>query len=337
MAKQKSSSLDDFLEDKNTVTEELQPFKPEPPSPTKQEYKKRKFQREMPDTSGLTLSKQLLPPITRRRMAIYQLLSADIKFDGRVVSGPNLIEPAPFEMHPIYEIYDPGEPVLAKRRKRMVYSNDIAIHEYANTNSAPIDPNTNTRIEMPQFIHGQVSIDSVKEFMKYCWYELHPQNLTNKYRDKTKVARFKRVDIEFQSPHIQLMQRDLAIDAERLVISLSTEQLINLAAAFGVPSTTRPSDMRLEMRKKASQSPKEVLFKSPDNRATSMMNIMSALDLGILDFDPDTQNYYLGDDREPIWQCLVDQSPLEDFAKFLVSDEGKDVKKEIESLLSFWQ
>src|SRR5882762_3380365 len=172
--KKKSSSLDTFLnseEQESTETQVLEQqaitsapkenvvkSNPPPPPTSPPKFEKRKFKREMPDTSGLTLSKELLPPITRRRMAIYQLLSADIKFDGRVVSGPNLIEPAPFEMHPIYEIYDPHEPILAKRRKRMVFSNDIAIHEYANTNALSIDVNTNTRIEMPQFVHGQVTI-----------------------------------------------------------------------------------------------------------------------------------------------------------------------------------
>ncbi len=351
----KSSSLDSFLEGAGNPPQELEistgnsaevlleetktPAAKSSPAlpPTKPAFEKRKFKREMPDTSGLTLSKELLPPITRRRMAIYQLLSADIQFDGRVVSGPSRIEPAPFEMHPIYEIYDPFEPVLAKRRKRMVYSNDIAIHEYVNTNAATIDVNTNTRIEMPQFIHGQITIDAVKNYLQYCWLELHPQNINNKFRDKTKSPRFKRIDIEFQSPHVQLMKRDLALDAERHVIGLRTDELINLAAAFGIPANTKPSDMRLEMRRKAAENPKEVLFKSPDNRATSMMNIMSALDLGILDFDPDSQNYYLNDEKTPIWTCLVDQSPLEDFAKFLVSEEGQDVRKELESLLSFWQ
>lgn len=337
------SSLDSLLDEDQDKNKEVggppltPPVKDTSPPPVKTEFKKRQFKRDMPDTSGLTLSRELMPPITRRRMAIYELLSAEIKFDGRVVSGPSRIEPAPYEMHPIYEIYDPFEQVLSKRRKRMVYSNDIAVHEYYNTNAAAVDVTTNTRIQMPEFIHGQIAIDAVKEYMKFCWLELHPQNINNKHRDKSKVAKFKRIDIEFNTPHVQLMKRDLAIDAERHIIGLTTEQLINLSAAFGIPSTTKPSDMRLEMRKKAAENPKEVLFKSPDNRATSMMNIMSALDLGILDFDPDTQNYYLNDEKNPIWTCLVDQSPLEDFAKFLITPEGKDAKDEIESLLSFWQ
>ncbi len=348
MAK-KTSSLDTFL-DKDQVasnTEEQQrdqspdlqqespPAKQSPPA--KPVYQKRRFKREMPDTGGLSLSKELLPPITRRRMAIYQLLSADVKFDGRVISGPNRIEPAPQEFHPIYELYDPFEPVLAKRRKRMIYSNDIAIHEYYNTNAASIDVTTNTRIEMPQFIHGQITVDALKNFIQYCWLELHPQNINNKFRDKTKTAKFKRIDIEFHSPHVQLMQRDLSLDAERHVIGLKTDQLINLASAFGIPSTTNISDMRLEMRKKAYDQPKDVLFKSPDSRATAMMNIMKALDLGILDFDPNTQQFYLGDDdKSPVHVVLIDRTPLEDFARFLTSEEGQDVKEEVESLLSFW-
>ena len=128
------------------------------------------------------------------------------------------------------------------------------------------------------------------------------------------------------------------MDAERHVISLKSDQLINLAAAFGIPSTTAISDMRLEMRKKAYDQPKEVLFKSPDNKATAMMNIMKALDLGILDFDPNTQQFYLGDDdKNPVHIVLIDKTPLEDFAAFLTSDEGQDVKQEIESVLNFWQ
>jgi len=347
----KSSSLDSFLEDEKDPLEVVESKEeeikkpavppvttaPPVPPPAKVEFKKRKFEREMPDTSGLSLSPKLLPPITRRRMAIYQLLSADVKFDHRVVEGPNRIEPAPFEMHPIYELFDPFEPVLAKRRKRMIYSNDIATHEYYNTNATTIDVNTNTRIEMPQFVHGQIAIDALKEYIKFCWLELHPQNVNNKFRDKTKAAKFKRIDIEFHSPHVQLMQRDLSRDAETHVIGLKADQLINLAAAFGIPSTTAITDMRLQMRKEAYDHPREVLFKSPDNKATTMMNIMKALDLGIIDFDPDTQQFYLGDDKNPVHLVLIDKTPLEDFARFLISDEGQDVKQEVENLLSFWQ
>lgn len=343
----KATGLDDFLTNETQDQPPVKDTTPIPaPTPPAPQFKKR-FKREMPDTSGLIISPKLIPPITRRRMAIYQLLTAsETRFDSRVIStqsgdrivanGPTRIEPAPFELHPIYELYDPYEPVLAKRRKRMVYSNDIAVQEYYNTNVTNADVSTNTRIEMPQFIGGQVTVDVVGSFNKYIWFELHPKNLSNKHRDKNVVANFKRIDIEFQSPHAQLMRRDLAIDAERHIIGLNTEQLINLAAAFGIPTNTKPGDMRLEMRRRAADNPREVLFKSPDNKATAMMNIMSAIDLGILDFDPDSQNYYLGEDRNPVWTCLVDQSPLEDFAKFLITPEGREAKEEIESLLNFW-
>jgi len=340
----KKDAMEDFLTgDQPTKTLEVPsgtlPVKDLTPPPPKEKlaFKKREFKRDKLDTSGLGLSDELLPPLTRRRLAIYQLLSADVKFDHRVIEGPNRIEPAPSELHPIYEIYDPGEPVLAKRRKKMIYSNDIAVHEYYNTNALTVDTSVNKNIQMPEFVHGLVHIDVIKNYPKFVWWELHPGNINNKHRPSDATPKFKRIDIEFQSPHVQLMKRDLAMDAERHVIGLKLDQLINLAAAFGIPSTTKPSDMRLEMRRRAADNPKEVLFKSPDNTATAMMNVMTALDLGIIDFDPDSQNYYLSsDDKTPLWTCLVDQSPLEDFAKFLISPEGQDAKTEIESLLSFW-
>jgi hypothetical protein len=345
-----AKKIDDFLTneegqgtDNPTITFEKPTGKPslqveeEEPKQKKFQYKRQPYTNVIPTMEGISLSKLLLPPITRRRLAIYQLLSADEKIDKRVIDGPNRKEPAPFEMSPLYSIDDPGEKDFTKRQKWMIYSNDAAMHDMINKNpTTEIDVSKNNRIQIPSFENGQLYIDAQKNYLKYCWLELHPQNQSNKYRNKSVASRFRRIDIEYKSPHVQLMERDLAIDAEKFIIGLDKEKLINLAASFGIPATTPIGDMRLDMRRRAAQNPKEILFTAPDNKMTAILNISNALNLGILEFDPNTQQYYLGDDKNPVHQVLMGATPLEDFAAFLIKPEGADVRNEIYSLISFW-
>lgn len=325
-----TSEVDSFLS--TTTTPALAP----PPIPEAPKKKKRSKEPRTQAYSSLNLSFKMLPPLTRRRTAIYELLDID-KVDPRVIDGPRIVEIPPYQMSPIYKIYDRFEPDMAKRMKTMVYSDEINVQEYHNSVAKNIDPGVNMKLDMPEFVNGQVIVDCEAQYIKHVWWELHPRNLSNKFRNKEQPGLFRRVDVEFRSPHLELLRMDLANDAEKVIIKLNHAQLINLASAFGIPATYPQGDMRLDMRKRARAKPEEVLFKTPDARASTFMNVMSALDLGIIDFKPETQEYFFPNEEESFFVVPLDQTPLEALANFLISEDGQEEKAMLEDILSFWK
>lgn len=335
-------SIDDFLtptiKDPATHTEAPETQQPQA-KPTYQHKSKQPRSRRVGVTTSLSLTPKMLPPLTRRRKAIYELINSGNKVDPRIIDGPRNIEAAPFQLSPMYEIYDRFEEDPARRRKELIFSNDIRVHEYHNLAASVENKNEriDTKIKMPEFINGQAWVDCEAQYLMYVWWELHPQNESNKFRDKTRTPIFKRIDIEFASPHLQLIRRDLAVDAENYVRKLDAEKLINLAAAFGINTTVGISDIRLDLRVRASKNPEEVLFKSSDKKAATMMNIMKCLDLGILDYRTDTQDFFFPGEEEPFFTHIVGETPIDGLTRYLISPEGADDKADVESLLNFWQ
>lgn len=324
-------SADSFLNDDPVTTTA--------PERKKYEGKKRKF----PVSLGIT--EKCLPPMTRRKMAVYELLDMTRK-DLRIIGAednvgtpvavPQTKEPPPFEFAPTYQFEDRGEEDLGLKRKTMVYTNDIITYNKAKTLS-PKDI-TELQLDIPTFINGQLVVDCWGNFIKYVWLELHPQNQTNKWRDKTRKPEFKRVDIEYVSPHLHLLKMDLAADSEDMVRRMDPKSLINLAAAFGIPSSLSVSEMRLDLRQRARLNPEEVMFKSPDKSHANLLNIISGIKMGVVDYDPNKQEYYFPDDEEPFFIIPLDTSnPLEAVAQYLATSEGKNACDRLEEYLQYWK
>lgn len=333
-----TKEADDFLKEADTSKPDPLAVKPEPPRTRVQAQKEKaseaRWNKKLAASKSLNISEKMLPPLTRRRSAVYELLNMK-REDPRVVEGPRMIEIPPMQYVPTYQIYDRFETDMAKSTKTLVFSNKINVQEYYNTTASLSDKNVKPNIDMPEFINGQASVDCEAEYLKYIWWELHPLNISNKYRDRTKQSQFKRVDVEYASPHLQLMQMDLRIDAEMYVKNLNADKLIQLGAAFGLSGNIAVQDLRLDLRLKAQANPTQVLFKSPEKHATALRNIVSAMTLGILDYKPETQEFFF-DEEHAFYQVPLDGPPLETLAKYLITEEAAADKKQLEDSLSFW-
>jgi hypothetical protein len=346
------NDIDKYLQEQE-VQEELKEQQPERRYPEKEKLRAVVPKDDRPTVSvlkgrfgkfklpaSLTLSTMMLPPLTRRRSAIYQQLEFGVRKDGRIIDGSQFIDSPPLQLHPIYTVYDEFETDLARKNKVMVYSDEIRLHEYINPITSNKETGTQPKIGMPEFVNGQVMVDCEAEYPKYVWWELHPRNESNKHRDKRLKPLFKRVDTEYKSPHVQLIEMDLQLQAENYVIKLDTLSLQALAAAFGMPASTSASDMRVNLRTKvrgSTDGAKEVLFKSPDKKAATMINIISALDLGIIDYDPSTTEYMFQHEKESFFVVPLEQTPIEGLVMFLSSPEGQEYKQQIEEMLGYWR
>jgi len=171
------------------------------------------------------------------------------------------------------------------------------------------------------------------------WWELHPGNLTNKFRDKNKPALFERTDLKFHNPHMDMIRRELKLDAMTYVRKLQAGQAIDLATALDIPIVgLQPSAIKTELYTMAENNPEKVLYKAPDEIMSTTIEVMRAVDLGILDYDAFRKQYFFAQNvNEPFFVVPMDEIPHEALAKFLVrTDEGKMIKERMMEFIYYW-
>lgn len=294
-------------------------------------------------SASLGLSPRYLPPIMKGKVAIYQLIGFKGRIDPRVMddgTANKLIEPQPYELSPSYNFYDADETDLASSTKVITYyeGNELVYMNRLGTDKK--DAVSQRKLGNPHFRNGQVVVDIYKEYGKYVWWELHPQNKSNKHRDTNRHDLvFERVDTKFESPHTKLIRMDLARDAEDHVRKLDAAKLINLGSALTNPTidvTVSIQELRLTLRTRARKNPEEILFTSHDKTASTKLNVIHALDMGIITFDPGRETYMFRETKTDIFQVPIDNPPLDTFAKYLLTQDGEEDRTIIEDMLSFW-
>ena len=293
--------------------------------------------------ASIGLSRPMLPPLTRKRTAIYQLVNFKNVKDKRLEGIDQFVDPQPYELVPNYTITDEYEPDLGAREKTMTY------FEGGTEMVSVKDPLTGKdkmvsvpKIGQPRFEGGQVVIDIYKAYNRYVWWELHPRNASNKRRNRQVAPIFERVDIKHKNVHAQTIEQDLKFEAERYVREMSLDALIKLASALVNPTidtrSNRPDDLRLILRQRAQANPTEVLNASNiDTSAAIKFHIIDALNLGIMSYFSEYNAYFYGDEQEAFFTVPHDNDPLHSVAMFFRSTmEGKQIYDKVKSDLGFW-
>lgn len=290
--------------------------------------------------SSVGISRKFLPPLTRRRSAVYQLCNVKSKIDNRLTDLDKYPDPFPYQLVPNYTFIDHHEPDLDKREKTMTYYEGGSEVVYSKD---PVTgkniPTSVPKIGAPEFIGGQKVVDIFAEYKRYVWWELHPRNASNKWRDKSKEPIFERVDTKYESSHVQAIKMDLQRDAETYVLGLKPDRLINLGAALSNPTvdiTMPPQELRLSLRNRARNNPEETLFTAPETNGSIKIAVIHALDLGILMFIPDHESYYFGQDEDPMFRVPITTNPFDSLCKYFASEDGKEDYNLVKEQLSFW-
>ncbi len=288
---------------------------------------------------SIDISEKMLPPITRKKIATYEVL-AFAKKDPLIVEGGNEIAPAPVILPGRYSIYDPFERDLANSIKVVQNVVGKERRDFQNPITGKMESQMTDNIEDIIMENGFYTVNMETEYSKYVFMELHPMNETCKWRQSSKVAAvFRRSDFQQHSSISRQFEMDLAMDAERLVKDMTPEEIINLTAAFNMPTMGRAiHEMRYDLRVLARQDPKKVMFQRKDEFATIRINVKDAMDWGLLEYVPEKMQYYFaGDMHTPMHQVLVGADPQESLAEFCLSTDGVDVYEQILELLSFWK
>ena len=294
--------------------------------------------------ANLPVSTQMCPPITKRKFAIYELLNyknakGERARDMRVIEGDSQIEPQPYELSPVYTIYDRFETDLANRDKIIQFIDGTEQYMFENPMTGNKEPRVRAKVVTPFFSNGQKIVDVEAKYMQYLWWELHPRNQSNKFHDKRKKPIFRRVDLDHVNPATELAKYTLRTQAHlRIDKMLDTQKLIGLATALKIPAGMPPSDLRLELHRLVDRDAEKVLYAEGDPTATTRLDIHKAMDMGIIDYVPDVQQFFFTNDQErPLHTVLMGKDPVDDLATFLGSEQGEDAYKEMVDILNYWK
>lgn len=341
------TDVEDFLnDDPNKITSEdvtATTLPPPPPLPPRREQTKtgrNNWRDRFVSPQGLNISRMMLPPITRRKTATYETIQ-EAKFDPRIIEGDKAIPPPPLSIPPTYAFFDKGEPdfsIANKMMKNVVRSEVRQIRQ----NNGELKPQIEEVLDYVDFTNGHKLVNIETEYILYAFLELHPLNESNKHRDRSKKMWFRRTDFDYKSPHVHMLQLDLQDDAVRYVKKMDDKELINLAAAMTNPTiqtiNVPTMHIRYDLRLRAMANPEEVLYKSPDKKASKMIDILHALEMQVLEYVPEKHAYFLvGDDQTAFFQCTLDVNPLQDISTYLATADAKEDYDSLMEYVNFWK
>lgn len=295
----------------------------------------RHSERKYPSKRKVTseLSAQVLPPVTKRKLATYQVINAYRK-DPLLIGNPTGDDILPFDViiPGTYMFYDPFEEDLAKKQKmiRNVTRPGIEIIDGKQVQTEVVED-----IIMSK---GFLEVNMETNYPLYVLMELHPLNGSNKRRPKNgSVPVFERTDLKYKSTASQDAQLDLSDQASKEVLALPFEQVVALAATLKLPTSgIQPGEIRLALRIFARENPIPYFKLNPDSSQMVKINFLDALELGFVDYDQNVKGYYFSTESKPFFTHTVDEEPVSATVKHLNSPKGRKDYERIQNYLGFW-
>lgn len=287
---------------------------------------------------SLPVSLRMAPPITRRKHAVYELIGVKNKIDHRVIQGPNKIDPQIYELSPTYHIYDQYDENIANRNKIITYSEGMENYTYNDPVTGRPEARLRAKIVSPFFSNAQKIVDIEANYLQYLWWELHPRNASNKFYDNKKRPIFKRTDLDFTNPNTELVRIQLRQDAHEMINKSDHTKLVGLATALNMPTFLPPLELRLQLHHLADSKggAEKILYSEPDNKATVKLSVIKAMDIGVLDYAADVQQFFLGTDtNDPLYVVVSGKDPIDDVTTFFLG-KGQDAYQSMLDQVNHW-
>lgn len=279
------------------------------------------------------LSSEMLPPITRRKVARYEVLGKD-KVDpmtGQLVSPvPPLIIPGR------YVVYDPFDSNVMARHKTL---KNVTRSERVVRNGAEMMEEV---VEDIFFDDGMKNLSVEKDYLMYVLLELHPLNESNRWRDKSQTAAFKRIDIDTRRWGESAVGLELAYEAETTVVNMrKPDDIIAYAHAAGIQTAGRILDgsegtVKHDLRIFARTNPKEFFKLNKSTEAAIRISLLDAKDLGLIYYTVDRRGWFFSTDDVNICYHLPGEDPDRYLIKYLSTDEAKEKYSVLQNQLNYW-
>lgn len=289
---------------------------------------------------NLNLSSIVLPPMTRRGVATYRVITNDIINPSSTFR--ELAEPQTIILPGTYQFYDKGKPDPSSRwmmMQNVTGARDIVIDKV--TGKQVIEE----VIEPIVLQNGVLTVNIEVQYRKYVFMELHPLNRSNKFRvENGPQAVFERVDLSAsKSLAYKLAEQDLGRDAEGDVMKMDKDKVIGFATSCGIPTYENGQprailEIKSDLRVFARKDPRQFYAMSNNLEAAVRMNVLDALGFGIIEYEPEKKRFvvpYVEDD--PLFVHLVDEDANEALIKHMASKEGAEKYKALVNMIEYWK
>jgi hypothetical protein len=285
---------------------------------------------------NLGISDLVLPPITKQTMATYRVIQSH-KINP-ATGKPN--DPVPVSIPGTYLFYDLGEGDPSRR--------SIIMRNLTGKPGTEINPNTGKEETVPNasgyidFHRGTTQCDTVKEFIKYVFLELHPLNKSNRFRDQKIPPVFERTDIiAVRTFMMDTAEMDMARDAEDTVLAMNKETVVAFAASANIPTMDNgraraPGEIKHDLRVYARNSPKAFFSLSGNTKAAVRSNVIDLKVLGLIEFDPDKSRWYDFNTDQTIHIVPRGEDPTMSLVEVLNDPENIEMYEALIKLLNYW-
>jgi hypothetical protein len=280
------------------------------------------------------LSSQMLPPITKRKLAVYEAIGR-----GEIdpLTGQPLDIAPPVILPGKFVVYDPFNPEINKRN---VLLKNVTRSEHIVRNGVDM---VEEIVEDLVIDNGFKQVNQEKDYLEYALWELHPLNESNKWRDKSQAAAFRRADVIVRKDWSETSAgMDLAFEAETAVVKMiKSDQIIAYATACGINTAGRMLDkgddcVKVDLRKFARQNPLAFFKIVPESEMAIKMSCLEAIDLGLIEYDVDKRQWVFCTDGDLVCQHLPGENPMDTMVKMLMKDSYKEAYGKIQEQLNFW-
>lgn len=284
--------------------------------------------KKRPNSFGL--SDLVLPPYTKNRIAIYQ-----------VINGDNGINPATGLPVEAFDITIPGQYTFYDRFEKDPNKKKKVIQNITGSHREIVDgkPVLYDDVEDIVFIKGWKHVDIEKDYPTYVMLELHPNNLTNKFRPSNVPQLFKRVDINVKAPVSQAITLELTAEAGIAVKGMKREDV--LAFATSVPEIQTHAgrlagDIKADLMRWAMNNPIQFYKLNKNTEAGVKITVSDAVSLQIIEYKPMEKRWVFCETEEQIINHTAHDEPNDRLVKFLNSEKGAEWYQVIQDAMKWW-
>jgi len=279
------------------------------------------------------LSSQMLPPITRKKFAIYEIINKGHvdPLTNQPSENVGLILPGS------YVVYDPFDTDVLRRHKTLKNVTRFETVVIAGQNVAK------EVVEDIEFPDGIKNVAIEKDYAMYILLENHPLNESNRFRNKSMAAAFRRIDINKRAwGEGTMANMDLAFEAERAVVDMrNADEIIGYAHAAGIPTLGRSTDngdnsIKKDLRIYARKNPKDFFRLSKDTYAAIKVSVLDAIDLGLIEYVVDKRAWEFSTDGEEIGRHLPGEEPNDALIKLFKKKEYREKYEKLQNQLNYW-
>lgn len=274
------------------------------------------------------LSEKILSTITEKQMVVtYRVLGL-----GQIDPLTNQpVIPATHVLNADYVFYDEFEPDLNKRRKLIQNIVSTMPKKMADERVIMFDKTAEV-----MFANGFITVDTVKQRDLFIWLELHPGNVSNRFRGDANIAIFQRESAE-KAVKETISDELLAAQAVVMVSRMGTaEKRAILESNYAGSTVNKDSEaIDLDIIALAKKKPRAIMASIKDEKTKVKMALADARTRNILIIDAQSGAVTLQGDDKALLSVAGSQEPAAAILTFFLDKKNAASLAKLNEALSY--